>query len=925
MADTTYRIEIDIVAHDRASREMSKVHSTMGQIMRIATSFIIARFFYGVTEAIGGVVGGAVEAYESLQLVEFGLESLYAQQLSQGQEVVKQSQIVKTISESERQAIAAKKDELTLLNAELAEQYRLQQVNAERYGAGDFRALRYDSKIAEIQDEIQAAQSFITNLEQSEGKLITVTETTREGVLAIGEALKLSVGPAQQLSDWIIKLGLSTPFSEASVLNVLRTAAAFDITLTAAKELATVEEQLDYARKNNLVTAQRITTALIDYGAATGRTGDQLEMIALAIGQINSAGTLLGQDARQLITAGLGINVLAAAMGMTTEEFQRMRAEGTILSDELLPKLLTYLEEGFGGSGERALTTLVGIKSGFESLRAILGRAIVSPFLDQVTLQLKGLLDYLSEPEQLRKFERFGERLGAAYEKISTTVGGVFDLIRNPPSFHDIGQSFYLKALGEPSEWKKAIENALGDAFTAIDSRTFAKNLGFEIPGFTLADGLDNIGKGAGITALITLGLKAMPAIVWGLKFISKINLPALLAGAGIAALLTAWEGNFGGIQEKVAAARDEFNNLKTDIGNFYDEVLAPEIKAFIENIVTPAVVSALDYITLELLPNTATELGNIKDFLVKIKENGITWESVFNILGIDTSVTDVETRLEELKTKANETYEEIFGVEPPPNWIDDFFTFPEPDTSRLEGIGEKFKDAFTRAAYIDPNTVNKIKDSFTRLFTSIYDNAIFPFIQIIGRIATIISILFGKFLDSKFASDAEAFFGNLGRVLKLNIVDNLEFANAAWVGFVGWLGKARDTLEQGVLEALKSLGEKLEFVRGVLDYLIALLLGTETPSVSLPIPSLGLLDDVIPQGTINFPGTGGGSGGGSFPGTEDIPGLYARTNPVQVASVKVTNINNFNTRTSRDALAAARTVRNDTYSRVREFAGGTA
>lgn len=167
---------------------------------------------------------------------------------------------------------------------------------------------------------------------------------------------------------------------------------------------------------------ERSIQGVVDVASATANPGENLERIALAIGQIRSSGTLLTQDLNQLVQAGVPVGqALEKAFGMSLGEFRKAQASGSLGLD---PD--KFVESLFGmraGVAEKVATeTLTGLLSGVKSRVMLKLAEDAQPLLDSI----KGSLP-----------------------AIESLIGAVIDDV-GPPVFRLLGQLADLLAKGVP-------------------------------------------------------------------------------------------------------------------------------------------------------------------------------------------------------------------------------------------------------------------------------------------------------------------------------------------------------------------------------------------------------------------------------------------------------------------------------------------
>ena len=106
----------------------------------------------------------------------------------------------------------------------------------------------------------------------------------------------------------------------------------------------------------------KIFTSVSNAGAALQLTGDEVQRVFLAMGQMISKGKVQAEELRGQLGEALpgAFQMAAKAMGMTTGELDKFMADGKLTAEELLPKLAAALQEMYGKAAENAADTLSG-------------------------------------------------------------------------------------------------------------------------------------------------------------------------------------------------------------------------------------------------------------------------------------------------------------------------------------------------------------------------------------------------------------------------------------------------------------------------------------------------------------------------------------------------------------------------------------
>jgi tape measure domain-containing protein len=110
-----------------------------------------------------------------------------------------------------------------------------------------------------------------------------------------------------------------------------------------------------------------------------------MQLIARAMGQISTAGKLMGQDMLQLTSAGLPVaQILADAFGVSTAEIIKMREKGLLPAKEVIEALTVYMETNFKGAADNFSTSWAGLMGTFEDLKQMGLREFFTGLFDAV-------------------------------------------------------------------------------------------------------------------------------------------------------------------------------------------------------------------------------------------------------------------------------------------------------------------------------------------------------------------------------------------------------------------------------------------------------------------------------------------------------------------------------------------------------------
>ncbi len=122
----------------------------------------------------------------------------------------------------------------------------------------------------------------------------------------------------------------------------------------------------------------RIFEAVIKRGASLKLSNEQIERSLLAISQMMSKGTVSAEELRQQLGEAMpgAFNMMAKALGVTTQELGKMLKAGEVLASDALPKLAAEMEKTTGLTYARNLETISGSASALKTNISLLYKAI---------------------------------------------------------------------------------------------------------------------------------------------------------------------------------------------------------------------------------------------------------------------------------------------------------------------------------------------------------------------------------------------------------------------------------------------------------------------------------------------------------------------------------------------------------------------
>ncbi len=584
----TYRLDILITGTDRGTPRVRGFGRALRRVGQIAAGILIAGTIRGITQAIGGLGATAFDAIGQLELMQVGLQSLVAREVARG--TIVENSVLRELSLSDAQILSI--DKLIVrrheLTGELEEATTAYNDLVEAEGLSAIETLEASIAMREVQNALSETTDNLESLQRQGSGVITVFEQVRVGQISLAEALEVAREPAEQLVKWVTELALISPYEEKDIVNTLRVAAGYGFITQFGGEAVTESERLALAQEEGVVTAQRLTISLLDLIAAIGLPAENLGRITLALGQVRAHGRLLGQEVRQMVNAGVGLDIMALAMGLTVDEFQNLQREGKILAEDFLPKLVELLENDLAGAAERVSRTLPGLQANFTELKRVLLRNFFLPLKDVIAPELLLLYDRLSSQENRDIVTGWGEDFRDAVLGAWASVVTLNESVKTLKKFFDDPWVVAIEII--PEDWDAALQE---DIVRAIDEAgnvsNFIKNLdppgtnlGFEEPENILGGVTTALGALAGFRVLSTVIPAILAAIAgaagWVIAAVGGVGLAVGIAGG-------LWAGNFLGIRDITADAWENYiEPAFTDIQKWLESDIVPVLENFHKN-----------------------------------------------------------------------------------------------------------------------------------------------------------------------------------------------------------------------------------------------------------------------------------------------------------------------------------------------------
>lgn len=218
----------------------------------------------------------------------------------------------------------------------------------------------------------------------------------------MADAMKQAGPIAQENLKWLEQLAVLSPYSAEDIQNSLRLAQSLGFTSAQTKVL--VQNTVDWA-------------------TATGQSGEVINRVTMALGQMNTKGKTSGEEMLQLTEAGVPAwEYLSKAIGKSTAETQAMVTKGLIPANVAIQAVSDGMKNDFGGAAKEASGTLSGLANSAKDLGDQALRAIMTPALDALKPVLSTVVDLLGSEGLKTAIESAGQAIGATIGPIAEFV-----------------------------------------------------------------------------------------------------------------------------------------------------------------------------------------------------------------------------------------------------------------------------------------------------------------------------------------------------------------------------------------------------------------------------------------------------------------------------------------------------------------------
>ena len=272
--------------------------------------------------------------------------------------------------------------------------------------------------IVEVTSEFQALEIRLNSFNMS--ALI-------DSGLSFNEAMEKSIQLTKEQMNWMIELGLLTPFDAIDIAEAYGKARAFDFTDKESK---------------------RLTEAIVNFTSGMGLGNEVIGRIILNFGQMQQQGKITGRELRDLATGSLMpvnkiLGMVAENIGVTVDELNKMRQAGDTDPQWFIDAFIQFAETDFAGAAAKMSRTLPKALGNLKELFVGLPSLVTfKPVFDAIGAGIADIVDAF-DPKTNKRFEALRSAFSRIGKALSDIVQGIFGLLPSTESIADSIVGFF--------------------------------------------------------------------------------------------------------------------------------------------------------------------------------------------------------------------------------------------------------------------------------------------------------------------------------------------------------------------------------------------------------------------------------------------------------------------------------------------------
>lgn len=599
MASTSTSSSAKVVSSMNSAKNSTEsfaesVTKSLNKMAEVAGGVLIRDAVRGMVDFGKDIISDAFNAYAAYERLQKSLEFLIKTQIEYNVVTIKSKvtgQEVTHLTAKQSEKLQQLKLDYEQLGLKIKESQLHHADLVKRYGEEGIATKKLASEITEMQVKYQKMGGQIASLQGQEGKVVNTVQKFRELAISEEDAQKLAMQEAKNLMQWVQNKAIFSPYNEEDVQNVLQTASSYGFMSQAVKDIAVKTQGLNKEQADNIVTIEELTSSIIDYGSAAGRTGNQMYLVVKGLADIKTKGVLRGEEARQLGNLIPLYQILSDKFNVTQAELIDMQRAGKITAEDTIGAVIEWMHK-FDGAAKDLAFTWYGLQSTVEEVKNILLRTLFGGVFQAIQPYVEEFVKYIVTPEFLDGVQAAGVKIGEGFAKIlkiAEEIIRVFSADNLDDAIKELGftpaNSIIIKGI---IEFIKTFSDLLKNDFAIAGSIVKGIMAAFMVVIVALAPYAKELA--AAIHAIIaSFAVAILVGGTLSLVFSLILN-PINLLIAAVALLAYAWNNNWLGIKDKLKPIIDTIVSsillIPTNISNAIkifnslDKNLSPGVKA---------------------------------------------------------------------------------------------------------------------------------------------------------------------------------------------------------------------------------------------------------------------------------------------------------------------------------------------------------
>ena len=367
----------------------------------VLTTAIGVGLYDAVKEAAGWLYDLGKQAFDTVADFERTTQSITAMiaiEKSMGTTVETVSKGIHELSKKELEDIDKKKT--ALLKNHVAQKGFLESIeklkSKDTEGKGN---ANLDLQVKLLEDAQKAGAKLGDEISELQGRagqeFDIITKTQVDTIDDMSEAMRLAKEPADEILDTLTRLALQSPFERGPILATMKQAQSFGFT---SKE------------------AMKMTDTFLKFATVTGRTSGHITRLGYAMGQMKAQGKIMTRQLRQMNMAGLGMDQMAASMGMSVTDFTSAVSKGKIPFDEFNANLDKFISAKYTPAFNEINESFFGLQNAISDISKLSLAAFTEGTLEAGKDILVQFVRPFTQGDALAAIQGFGDAIGKTLE-----------------------------------------------------------------------------------------------------------------------------------------------------------------------------------------------------------------------------------------------------------------------------------------------------------------------------------------------------------------------------------------------------------------------------------------------------------------------------------------------------------------------------